>query len=299
MTNDWVLMYHRVCRREPATECWFERGTAVTPDAFALQLAWIAERYLIVGLHELLAAPSRIGRSRVALTFDDGYAEVAGVVATMCRSLGVVGTCFVPAAPVFTREPLWFDAWYACVAVGRELPAWRARIQAWGGPLADDLRGWAFGAPRRWLAALAADERRDRLRALAHLAGVAEGAVPYVGLGDLRLLVSRGWAIGGHGAVHERLTDCDEHALGAELAASRSLLDDTGGDGAALFAYPDGAWDQRVVQRVAQAGFAAACTVEPGPVTAGVSRLQLPRLFCRGAGPIPHPALGARGELTP
>ena len=34
-----IPMYHRVCPRSAATACYFERGTAVTPEAFARMLA--------------------------------------------------------------------------------------------------------------------------------------------------------------------------------------------------------------------------------------------------------------------
>ncbi len=294
--NSWVLMYHRICERTPATACWFARGTAVTPEALERQLAWVRERFEVVSLPELVLDGGGRG-PRVAITFDDGYGETLRLAAPICARLGVRAACFASAAPVLDGEPLWFDALYA--AVGAEVPGLGALVASWGLEPPRDLQGWINGPVKRWLSGLGPEALRRCVTALVALAPTARPPDFYLGVEDLAELARQGWVVGGHGRTHARLTGCDDRALGDELDASRSLLECVlGQSGTAHFAYPDGAWDERVAQRVAEAGFHVACTVDRGPVEASTSPLAVPRLFCRGDEPAPHKLLlGGLGRL--
>ncbi len=286
----WVLMYHRVCPRTPATEPWFVRETAVTPSAFAAQLEWVQQRFDVVDLTDLLEGPHQpAGRPRVAITFDDGYGEVLHTVAPICLRRGIRATCFVPAEPVMTGDPLWFDALYGAAA--SRAPELGALVRSWGFDPPRDHAGWVMGPVKRWLADLEPRDLQARTRELGALWPDALRAGFYLSLDDLGELASLGWSIGGHGRTHVRLPGCDESTLEAELSASRTLVDRVGGRGARCFAYADGAWDQRVSRRVASAGFQLACTVQRGSFEVGTHLLEVPRLFCRGESALPHALL--------
>jgi peptidoglycan/xylan/chitin deacetylase (PgdA/CDA1 family) len=288
--TSWVLMYHRVCERMPETACWFERGTAVTPKAFEAQLDWLQERFEIVSLSSLLE-PRQGLSPRVALTFDDGYAEVLHIVAPICGRRGVAGACFASAAPVLEGTMLWFDAWYWFAHQGQTTPGWRGVLRRAGIPGGDTLADCVAGEAKRWLAGLQTAERADTLSRIASNLGADAPPELYLDLDDLRKLQRQGWEIGGHGVHHVRLSDCDELSLQEELRGSVEMLQALPAPLPRLFAYPDGAWDARVARAVSLAGFRAACTVEKGSWNAESPLLSIPRLFCRGDHPMPHPWL--------
>lgn len=290
VTGPWVLMYHRVCERGPDTRCWFERGTAVTPAALEGQLAWLREHFAIVPLEELHAPDRARARPRAALTFDDGYADTLELAAPICARHGAVATCFASAGPACGGPALWFDAWYAIVHAGLGRPDWEAALRRRGVPAAADLATCVRGPVKQWLAALPPEERDALLRDLAAELDAAPLAA-YLDLGGLRRLRRLGWRIGGHGVHHLHLSDCDEPTLAVEVRGSRRLLADAGETAPLLFAYPNGACNERVVRAVAAEGFAFACTVERAPSTYPDARLAIPRLFCRGDARIPHPLL--------
>jgi peptidoglycan/xylan/chitin deacetylase (PgdA/CDA1 family) len=298
MTESWILMYHRVCPREPPNECWFARGTAVTPAAFALQLAWLRDRYDFVPIRELSAARPTGSRPRVSLTFDDGYAEVLDVVEPICRRAGVTGTCFCSAGPAFLGAPFWFDSWYACVQAGPPA-ALRACVERWGTGLPRTLDEWVSGPTKRWLATLPPQDRAARIAELVAATGTDAGSDLYLTIEQIRELRRRGWDVGGHGSLHVRLTDCSAAERAREVEESRRLLDRVGQRAPRVFAYADGAWDGPVAERVRDAGFELACTVEPGAIVPGTPPLALPRLFCRGEGAVPHPALAPASSGAP
>lgn len=281
-------MYHRICERDADTRCWFERGTAVTPAAFTSQLTWLGARCDIVPLEELHTPMPAGARPRVALTFDDGYADTLQVAAPICAHHRVVGTCFASAGPAVGGPALWFDVWYSLVHAGLGQDDWNTTLQSLGFPPAADLAACVHGAPKRWLAGLLPHSREAILGQLADALGASLPASSYLDLDGLRQLRRLGWRIAGHGVHHRRLGDCDEVTLTRELRGSRQLLADVGEGAPLLFAYPDGDWNKFVVQALVAEGFSLACTVQSGPWTDPSERLTVPRVFCRGDTPVPH-----------
>lgn len=284
MTPAFVLMYHRVCQRTRESEPWFARGTAVSPEAFARQVEWLVTRFAVRDVFAVLDAPLR---PTVAITFDDGYADVLHHALPVCEKFGIVGTTFVSAGPLLAGLPLWFDAFYAAAA------APEAGVEAWftrhGQSRPRTPAEWANGPAKSWLAC----RGPERAGLVAELVQLCPGKiVSYLSVADLRRLLALGWTIGGHGVEHHRLTELDNCQVVRELAESAALLDSVGAR-PRVFAYPDGARDDRVAGFVKRAGFEIAFTVQPGSVEPGADRLRLPRLFARGEDHVPHPVLRA------
>jgi peptidoglycan/xylan/chitin deacetylase (PgdA/CDA1 family) len=284
-------MYHRVCDRDARTRCWFERGTAVTPAALDGQLARLQERFDIVPLEDLHAPHHTDPRPRVALTFDDGYVDTLELAAPVCARRGVVATCFASAGPATGGRPLWFDVWYSLAHAGVGQHSWYEALQELGVPEAPDIASCVRGPAKQWLASLAVAARHELLDRLAEALGVALPVGLHLDLDGLRQLRHHGWRIGGHGVDHLRLSECDPPTVARELRGSRQLLADVGEVDPMLFAYPDGAHSDPVVQATADEGFMFACTVRGAPWRDPTERLAVPRLFCRGDERVPYPML--------
>lgn len=87
----------------------------------------------------------------------------------------------------------------------------------------------------------------------------------YLSRAELRELASLpGAAVGAHGGRHVDLTSLDDAALAAELAASRSRLEDLLGAPVSAMSYPFGRVDRRVRDAAASAGFRLAGTSRYG-----------------------------------
>lgn len=291
MSGPWVLMYHRVCERDASTRCWFERGTAVSPAALDRQLSWLKERFDVVPLEEIHEPGTHAGRSRVALTFDDGYADSLTIAAPICARHGVVATCFASAGPAMGGPPLWFDVWYSLVHAGLGEAGWSPSLRVLGIPDSPDIESCVRGPAKRWLASLAAATRREVLDRLAFALAIPIPNGLHLDVDNLRRLRALSWRIGGHGVDHVRLSECDPASLEREARGSRQLLADVGGAGDMQFAYPDGAFSGEVVRAISDQGFTFACTVRSAPWRDPAERLAVPRLFARGDERTPHPAL--------
>jgi peptidoglycan/xylan/chitin deacetylase (PgdA/CDA1 family) len=94
---------------------------------------------------------------------------------------------------------------------------------------------------------------------------------------ELEGLARTGWEIGAHTRTHPHLTQLDDASIYAELADSRSDIEQRLGGTCTSLAYPYGDHDVRVVAAAAKAGFLAACTLprrlhRPEP-------LRFPRIY--------------------
>ena len=101
-----VLLYHRVSASEPHDDPF-----AVSLRAFEEQVAWLAQRYSLVTVDELVA---RIGRGEstalAAITFDDGYDCTVSRALPVLRSRGAVATVFVDTGRLNTGGSALSDA---------------------------------------------------------------------------------------------------------------------------------------------------------------------------------------------
>jgi glycosyltransferase involved in cell wall biosynthesis len=90
-------------------------------------------------------------------------------------------------------------------------------------------------------------------------------------------------AIGAHTRTHPRLTEIERERLADEIAGSGEDLEALLGQPVPTFAYPYGKFDREVVVAAAEAGYAAACTVESRLARLGDDPLEIPRLEVRGS----------------
>lgn len=284
-----ILMLHRVIPTAPAAfglpDCYRMRGTALTVDELGRVLdeagtilpLEVVERALTAG------EPPPPG---TVLTFDDGYREHLDVVAPQLRERGVTATFYVAAGLHGGGEALApVDAWYWLLDHAERGDAavpmpgggvYRGRV--------DSLKGkdaWVTGPPKAAMLAAGQAERGRMLEALAESVGVG---LPtnlacrlYLTREDWRSLAALGMRVGAHSVSHPRLTQVDEAEMNREVGESVAIIAEVCSPVA--FAYPDGAFDERVVERVRAAGVSSAVTCEPGPVERRDDRLLLSRRF--------------------
>lgn len=105
---------------------------------------------------------------------------------------------------------------------------------------------------------------------------------PLLSWQDLRRLQDGQVTIGSHSRSHPDLTVIHRNQLEEELSASRQDLEAGLQKPVGLFAYPNGRKNPVVQQAVEQAGYAAACSSEPGANDAIVPLHSLRRIEVRG-----------------
>lgn len=270
-----VLGYHQVVE-----DC--DRGSGAIPamriSARMLErhLDGVGRRYRFVSLDELaerLEAGRPSGRALAAVTFDDGYRDFHEHAFPLLRRKGIPAALFVVTDLLGTTRLQRHDRVHLAAAsllareggaarlvaildgLGLARPAVRAVAAA---PRPD-----AFAILRALLETLTSEELEGAVAALD-----AEGAVREADHPELQPLTwemvaemaEAGVTIGSHTRSHPILTHESRERMREELRASREALEVRLGRPVRHFAYPDGGFDESVVDEVAAAGYGHAYT---------------------------------------
>lgn len=279
-----VLMYHRVV--ELPLDPWH---LAVTPDRFAEHLEVLRRTADVVPLAELCSGRATADGLRVAITFDDGYADNAAIALPLLERYDCPATCFVATGQVGGRREFWWDELEALLLVPPALPdrlrlgiagtmrewtvtsATRPQVFAelWRilQPLPPSRQAAALNAVRAW-ASVFPPTPRPTHRAMTESQLVAFGAHPLV-------------TLGAHTVHHPVLQGLSHRAIRGEVCGSRDALATLTGRVPTLFAYPYGAEDDLVRDVVRRAGFTHAFTTEERLLRDDDHPMGLPRFEVR------------------
>jgi len=277
------------------------------------------KRFGVLGMDELLDSlnrPSAEPRSAAAVTFDDGFAnnlEAADVMSdlnlpwTVFVSVGEIGEGRTMWLPEFSLLMLHGDAARVEVAGG----VWPLKTRAEREASHRELRGRLKALPAR-----ARNEAMEQIRGQ-FPAGETERllekfpSMRMLNWTELRELAAAGVEIGSHG-VHHEPHHANQPAADREreLCESRRELESRLSRSCRAFAFPNGDFVPESPKELADAGYSAAFTTEPGTVDASASRFLLPRLSAphaletfvravwwqeRPGSPTPRAAAGAVG----
>jgi peptidoglycan/xylan/chitin deacetylase (PgdA/CDA1 family) len=108
-----------------------------------------------------------------------------------------------------------------------------------------------------------------------------EAEEPLMDDAQLRDWLAAGHAIGAHTLTHPRLTEIPRDRAREEITASKKTLEDRFGIPVRHFCYPYGDFNPTIMELVAEAGYATACTTQFGVNTPSTPRLALHRITAR------------------
>ncbi|TPK50687.1 hypothetical protein FJ945_12370 [Mesorhizobium sp. B2-4-9] len=287
-----VLMYHRV--GEPRVDPW---ELSVSPQNFARQIEILTKARDIVPL-QWLAQRLRDGkpaRNAVAVTFDDGYADVVQNAVPIMLRMNAPVTVFVTTHALTDPSVFWWDILSRITLETPALPE-RLAIQIAGrnydwlvtedatrakSNLVISRTALHFGL-HALLKPLRVHERRRALQQLARWAGTdasprrRDRAMTH---SELRHLADTdGVSIGAHTCTHPSLPLLKRDSLEREISASRQQCEEITGRRVAGFAYPFGDFDDSTAEAVRSAGMDYAVTTLPREAGLRVDPFRLPRV---------------------
>ena len=302
-----ILLYHRVAdaAQDPQLLC-------VTPQHFAEHLAVLRRCYHSVSLNDLRRRPlsNLWPPRRVAITFDDGYADNLYQVRPLLEAADVPATVFVVAGRVGSNRAFWWDELERILLTTPKLPE-RLRLK-----IGDRQYAWDLGKDEKdhhpgetWHVLMDTEHspRQAVYKQLAELLrGLEESAREMLleelstwsgeerneqskpsalNAEELQWLARDGLIeIGAHTMSHPVLSALSPEAQLVEIAAGKERLEDILGRPVIGFSYPFGGrndYTAETVSLVKETGFDYACSSFRGLVRWGTDPYQLPRLLVR------------------
>jgi len=248
-------MYHQLLRRPRPDHTFFSH--AITPEQFRNAMEHLKRHYQPMSMEQMCHTwyhGRRWPRRAVLVTFDDGLRNNLWA-ARILHELGMSGTFFVPSDVVDTRF-VPANMRYAHILSTRRGDVFDTPIGQVDFRDRQSLRRWAPKAKDHLL--MLTPQERDAL--LEELGRVFD-SLPfdakdpdyhYLTSAELREMVALGMTIGGHGATHEALHRCADDELQRELVESREKLGALVGRSIDVLAYPDGRFNQRVLELTAR-----------------------------------------------
>lgn len=277
-----ILLYHRI-----ATDPYDPFRLCVTPEHFDEHLEVLRRHADPAPLAEVVRRCGASKRARVAVTFDDGYADNLHAGGPILEQAGVPATVYVTTGSIASDKPLWPLRLEELFRLG-EPRSERLFVDTPAGAISVDTPNDASR-----VAALAAVH--DQLTpmhpsvialAMAALEEHFGGDVPSVerrmlNREELRAMArSDLFSLGAHTRTHSWLSGLSDDELDFEVKGSKSDLEDVTGIAVRDFAYPFGtriSFDRSATRSVRRAGFLSASTTIDDPLTSGTSRFLLPR----------------------
>jgi peptidoglycan/xylan/chitin deacetylase (PgdA/CDA1 family) len=283
-----ILSYHRVTRDFAASAQESLASLLVSAATLRRQLEHVGRTNEIVSLADarrILAEPARRGaRDVVAVTLDDGYADVAEHALPILAALRVPATVFVPTGYLGTCRRLPHDRLHAALRElhRRGIPFERAGVP---GQVQALLAACAEPGPAATLDRLIARLPHAQIAALADALearlGRGEHDLPdgtrLMSWDEIRALDAAGIDVGGHTVNHAVLANLPLEEVRRELAGCRDQIEAHLGKRPRHFAYPNGYYTPAVQRAVAEAGFHAAVTIEDEENRHGGSAYSLKR----------------------
>jgi peptidoglycan/xylan/chitin deacetylase (PgdA/CDA1 family) len=232
---------------------------------------------------------------RVALSFDDGYADNLHLALPALRAASARATFYLTAGLMETRDAPWWDV------VEHALEHARATHLDWPGAGRARMAIDGREARTRALRALLPDFRVEpglrgaRLAALREAVGVSENApCELMTWNEAEVLRDAGMEIGAHTLSHPHLSLLEPEEQSREIAGSITLIERRLAVRPEGLAYPGGDHDARTIEAARATGLTYAVTTRAGDNLPGAQAFELRRRgFPEGA------CLGPGGRFSP
>ena len=234
-----VVMFHRVLPPEDARFAGSNPAYTIEPDELDQCLSLFKRFYNIVSTDQVAAARAGgngLPRCPLLITFDDGWQDNFEYALPVLKRHGLPALLFVATGYIGSEKAFWQEEVLDAVLTHRISTADAA---ANGNALITALREMP---------------RQQREAFLAKLPGTADLPRRMADASELTALRDSGVAIGGHGHLHEPLTEL-ENANADFVACRDSLRGLKFFDAPTAFSFPHGRFDAKLAALARAAGF--------------------------------------------
>lgn len=279
-----ILAYHRVLTRQEAEEQYVAPGMYVLEEVFEAQAQFVSENFEVLSLSELLriwqSGSLRLNQRHCVLTFDDGWGDNYTRAFPVLKRYKLPASIFLVSEFVGTSKVFWPEQLRVVLSKLAERRNFdRPHLSAL---LSDHmesqvvdivLRGIESGRPGSgWIdVAIDACKKRPAASASDLIGRLTEGdsgecttKPSLLNWAEIQEMSKHGVTFGSHSCTHAILTSESFSKMKGEVENSGQQLKMRLESYIPVFCYPNGSYDQNVRACVAEAGYAAALSLDGG-----------------------------------
>lgn len=248
-----TLIYHGITP-EPASS---GNTKFIAPDRLKAQLQWLKENATIVSSADIFQLAERSDQFRIAITFDDGFANNHKYLLPLVEELEIPVTVFVTAIQATGTDFLWPDAMDLIAPTGPDLITVRgvefrrtngAYIDGTGTRLKSQAIEMGIDYANKALHVMGCNREK--------LESIQEDFWRLMNEAELKsMAASRYITIGAHGLYHQAFDRISSEELTSALTRSKAYLEELTGGKIDQIAYPYGRYNEKVPDLVEEAGF--------------------------------------------
>ena len=281
-----ILMMHRVLANEEQADFAHRRSLCIGQHSFESLLIYLQHQFECIPLNQLFTALAPASKPRLVMTFDDGWSDNFYHAYPLLKKYQMPASIFLSTDLIDSPKKFWWEAigeylWQADDALKKSLFA--KKLQQLNHPIPTCI----------FLNPALSQERSLRLQVFLHrlknlspqnLESIVQLIPPSqthdtLTWEQVREMEASGLiTFGPHGAAHHILTSLTPEELVADIERSKAALALHCQSPLKVYCYPNGNYNQAVVDAVTSAGYRAALTTEPGLVANNRSPFNLPRI---------------------
>jgi peptidoglycan/xylan/chitin deacetylase (PgdA/CDA1 family) len=274
-----ILLYHRVIPSDKLSKVYSSPHIVVRQDTFEKQMKFISQNYTVLSLDEFLVHRSHekpLPLKTVIVTFDDGWRDNYMYAFPVLRKYSIPATIFLTTQFVGKKHVFWQEKlrfllsrlhehvvnssveFPACL---QELPTMsRDYFQV------QNLKDAIMHLPDKLKYA---DQivRNDIIICLEQYLNrprLPTESNSFLNWEELREMAQFQVTFGSHGASHKILTLLSPKEITEELSASKRQIEEELGVKVTTFAYPDGSYNEFIINKLRAYGYKSALTIKHG-----------------------------------
>jgi peptidoglycan/xylan/chitin deacetylase (PgdA/CDA1 family) len=298
-----VLMYHRILNPSEYYNVAAQKGIVVTTESLKRHMMFLKQYAHIISLSEFLEHirdKIPFQRRSCLVTFDDGWEDNFRNALPILREFQIPAVIFLTGSYIDTQKRFWQEDFLLAIQEIRRLfkadDNFRKEIDS--NPVLEKIYNIMtanndsleqetqvlIDQVKKW-----AKEKRDQLLAsLKLIAGqIASQETDttrrsFMNNLEITKMIKEGVTIGSHGMSHEILTTLSTGEIERELSESRDYLRRTFSIEADAFSYPNGNYNESIIDMVKQNGYRVAFGTQNGYVRLGDDPYSLHRINIHG-----------------
>ncbi len=277
----YILCYHRVTDKK---DDW--SLPAISPYVFNKQMQYLKKWSQVLPLSQLVALLSKESQELykkryAAITFDDGYKDNYQFAYPILKKYKLPATIFLTAGYIGKDELFWWDKVSYVLHRSKELsitvPGWE--------PINLNRDNNRNGLIRHIIERMKTLDESDKIELLKKILSEAKVEIPSKVSKDIilnwhetREMAKNGIEFGAHGCSHSILTNLPLSDVEEEVSLSKEIIENELNRKVYSFAYPNGNYNENILNIMKSNGFHCAVTTENGFVTPKSNPFKLPRI---------------------